>query len=103
MKQFDIAAYPFPLGPVQYRRPCLIVDRFGQQFELLAISTKQLGRSEDSFLIRADHPDFKTTGLRESSFVLAVPKIAVVFTAFGDRIGELSGQLRADFRKWYGI
>jgi hypothetical protein len=53
------------------------------------------------FLMDASAPDFPTTGLRRSSYVVGDP-IRVRVERLERRIGELTGTMLALFREWSG-
>jgi hypothetical protein len=56
---------------------------------------------QDHFLIDSRSPDFPTTGLRRSSYVIGDP-VRVRVERLRRRIGELTGEMLAEFREWSG-
>ncbi len=96
---FDILLYRVPLGKVDYPRPCVVIA--SPDFQLLNISTKQYANF-NYFVIPHHHPDFATTGLTETSYVLGAPIISGEQKYVIKKLGKLTGELAREFSDWIG-
>lgn len=90
-------------------RPWVVIDdpvpdpkRAGSLLVTLAPVSSQLDlKTPEDFAIDPSSPDFPATGLRRPSYVVAYPARVSVET-LERKIGELRGNLLAEFRGWSG-
>ena len=60
------------VGKADYPRPCLVLRASGQDATICYFSTNMEYRRPGQVAIDATDPDFKASGLRDSSFILGV-------------------------------
>lgn len=92
------------IGGVSYGRPCLVL-RASKVDATICFSTKMAYRKLHEVMIEVTDPDFKATGLRDSSYVLDRPTDDVKLEFFNRE--KLLGHAKGDFKKrveeWYGL
>jgi hypothetical protein len=69
-----------------------------------ALSSKmELYRAGFHFIVRDDHPDFPSTGLEVTSYVVGAPVIEAERGRVLNVLGAFSGGLAEEFRSWFGL
>jgi len=99
--RYAIVRYQFPFEKVNYPRPCVVVYKSASSLGLLGISTK-FHPEQHPFTIRREHPDFRHTGLTETSYVYGSPVANAVPNEVIGNIGAMTGELAKEFHKWIG-
>jgi len=99
---FQIVRYKFPLGNATYPRPCVIVQISPDgTLAILPVSTKAYG-NEAKFTISKEDPEFKATGLDETSYVYGHPVLDIAPSMVIKTKGALTGDLKRRFIAWIG-
>jgi hypothetical protein len=84
-------------------RPCIVIDKTRNTIScVMLVSSSDLYRPHQDFLIRADHPDFPATGLKKTSFAMGDQIRDLPAITLDEKIGELEGGLKVEFEKWLG-
>lgn len=84
-------------------RPCIVIDKIrGSASCVMLVSSSDLFRHGQDFLIRKDHPDFSATGLKKTSFAMGDQIRNLPATELDERLGQLEGELEREFEKWLG-
>lgn len=100
--EYDIIRYNFPMERAVYARPCVVIRvKVDGTLTIIPISTKDYG-IEDKFKIEFSDPDFKTTGLEDTSYVYGHPVINILPSQVIKKLGEFSGSMKQQFVKWNG-
>jgi hypothetical protein len=100
--EYDIIRFNFPMEHAVYPRPCVVIGvKSDGVLTIVPISTKNYG-IEDKFQIHADDPDFKATGLDDTSYVYGHPVLNIPPSTVLKRLGAISGKLKERFLKWNG-
>ncbi|HLX62070.1 MAG TPA: hypothetical protein VKX17_12380 [Planctomycetota bacterium] len=67
-------------------------------------STKLENYKPGQVMIEANDPDFKATGLRDSSFILgALPDVDLDYFKGAKLLGRATGEFKKRVEKWYGL
>ena len=72
---------------------------------VVPVSTQvKLGVFPRDFLIEAEHSDFGSTGLEDTSYVIGDPEFAkiVKVSELGRKYGEFTGELLDHVKEWNG-
>jgi len=95
---------PFTLRDCNDERPCIVLEEpLASLVTIAPISAAaQLYNPLLHFQIPANHPDFPTTGLRRTSYVLGEDIRDVQASKLQERVGQLNGDLRTKFVQWIG-
>jgi len=100
--EFDIIRYRFPMEHAAYPRPCVVIRvKTDGLLTIIPISTKDYG-VEDKFRINSSDPEFKATGLEETSFVYGHPVLNIPPSVVLKRLGSITGTLKKRFVNWNG-
>lgn len=101
LKIFEVRMARIQLNNCNDHRPCvLITDPQENKVQVMAISSADLNENIiGAFHVRADHPDFRDTGLERSSYVLVDIYVKSI-NNIGNKIGAFTGDLLKDFQKW---
>ena len=93
------------LGGVNYGRPCLVLRLSKVDATICYFSTKLEYRKVHEVLIEKTDPDFKATGLRDSSYILDYPTDDANLDFFKDEklVGRATGAFKKRVERWYGM
>lgn len=99
----EIYYLPVKLGNVSYNRPCIVIY-VGNNLATVGLlsSAMDLYNEHLDFLIRDDHLDFQSTGLKKSCFVKGNPFIEVPLSDFRTPIGSIVGEMSKCYDEWLG-
>ena len=92
------------LGKAKYARPCLVVRVELNGAVVVYFSTKFDLFDSESFAIYDTEPDFKDTGLDESSFLVSSHGVPVKPDFFDGAIllGQVTADLKKSVEEWWG-
>lgn len=105
-QQFEIYSAEVRLGLCADARPCLVLFPPKADGVIVLPISSQGDLCLDPnihFPLSPEHPDFKATGLKKKSYILAVREHVLKLPMFKRRCGLLTGELLAEFKKWYGL
>src|SRR5438876_144174 len=85
------------VGRASYGRPCLVLRASKLDATICYFSTKMEYRKLHEVAIEAGDPDFKATGLRDSSYILSRPTDDVKLEFFKGE--KLLGRAAGEFKK----
>lgn len=93
------------LGKADYGRPCLVLRVSKHDVMVCFFSTKIQYRQSHEVIIEAADPDFKATGLRDSSYILntPTPDVALEFFNGAKLLGRATGEFKKRVEEWYGM
>ena len=85
-------------------RPAVVIGAptNGKVAVLLISAAVDLYNRTDHYLIEAQHPDFKSTGLKKTSFIAGDAAREFDTSALVKKLGRLDGSLAKDFSAWFG-
>ena len=99
-RRLDIFLVRFRLDYSTDCRPCIIVEPPRHGVAVVLVSASDLFNPAEDFKLDASCPQFKTTGLRRTSFAVGRAFVTVPVSALGKRLGRLEGDLAAEFDAW---
>ena len=93
------------LGKVDYGRPCLVLRASKHDATVCYFSTKMEYRKAGNVTLWNADPDFKASGLRDSSYILGGITEDVKLDFFKDAKfwGRAEGQFKKNVEDWYGL
>ena len=102
MLPFEIHDAAHPFNKCNDRRPWLVVDvREGGVFGCFPISGECYSGSR--FQLSCEHPDFATTGLNKTCYILDDRIYEIETGEFAKYRGRLAGDLRVSFLDYAGL
>lgn len=104
--QFEIVSAQVAVGLCADARPCLVIyPPKNNMVTVLPISSQGDLCTDRNifFVLELGHPDFKATGLSKKSFIAALQEYSTPIFAVKRSYGHLTGELLAEFKKWYGL
>jgi hypothetical protein len=92
------------VGKVNYGRPGLVLRAFKLDATICYFSTKIEYRQLHEVLIETTDPDFKATGLRDSSYILDSPTgdVKLELLKGAKLLGRATGLFKKRVERWYG-
>ena len=92
------------VGEADYPRPCLVLRASKHDATICYFSTKMENRKPDQVAIEATDPDFKASGLRDSSFILgALADVEPEYLKGAKLLGRATGEFKKRVEDWYGL
>ena len=93
------------VSKAEYGRPCLVLRVSKQDATICYFSTKMEYLEPGSVAIYATDPDFKASGLRDSSCILAdlTPDVELDYFKGAKLLGRATGEFKKRVEKWYGM
>src|SRR6185503_17121165 len=92
------------VGEAKYGRPCLVLRASRHDATICYFSTKMEYREPHEVAIETSDPNFKTSGLRDSSYILNSPTddVKLEFFKGAKLLGCASGEFKKRVEEWYG-
>ena len=93
------------VGEARYGRPCLVLRASKRDATICYFSTKMEYREPGEVEILATDPDFKASGLRDSSFIIdeATPDVELEIFKGAKLLGYATGEFKKRVEDWYGL
>ncbi len=93
------------VGEASYARPCLVLRASDLDATICYFSTKMQYREPGEVEIFSTDPDFKASGLRDSSFIIdeLTPDVELEMFKGAKLLGCTTGEFKKRVEKWYGM
>jgi len=92
------------VGKADYPRPCLVLRASKLDATICYFSTKLENRKPGDVAIEATDPDFKASGLHDSSYILgALPDVEIEYFKGAKLLGRATGEFKKRVEDWYGL
>lgn len=98
---FSIRMGKVDLNESNYPRPCIILNQSGNIVFVMLISSSMSIKRPTCFLIDEKNPNFNSTGLVRTSYVLE-DILEIKVDKLRKEIGKLEGELLKQFQDWVG-
>jgi hypothetical protein len=94
-----------PLGKADYGRPCLVLRVSGHDAVVCFFSTKMEYLETGQVTIYDSDPDFKATGLQDSSRIIGglTPDVPLDYLKGSKLLGRATGDFKKRIEEWYGL
>ncbi len=100
--------YFFPkakVGKSEYPRPGLVLRASATDATVCYFSTKFELKEYGAVVIESNDPDFKATGLKDSSYLVdqAIAEVPMHSFKGAKLLGTATGEFKKRVEKWYGL